>query len=489
MNIIDVNTIVSTLSSLSPEAEQIAKKFNDKSKSLKQQVFCNIELNGEAIEAVGFDMDFTLAQYKEDFDLLAFEGAKQKLVHNLGYPADPVLSFHYDSSAFRRAFHGMKTELSSAERRNIYSKEIATFTESNYVIIDTLFTPIDSMLFSQLVDLKDSKPNLIKQSYEQMYKDIRACVDLCHRDGVIKDTVLKDPASYIIYDENIVPMLKRIRKSGKKVFLLTNSMWEYTEKVMEFLVYGNGDNKDVSAWQDLFDVVIVGGCKPAFLTDTYLALFTVSPQGYLKNVEDRESCNLQYLENKSKIFQGGCWQDLHRMLEITSGDRILYVGDHIYADILRSKRTLGWRTCLIIPELEHELETAQKESKLYGEVLTLRRLQYELDEHIDTLRRLVEDGDKSSIDLLSDALQQSVDLKIKVRNLNESFNEKFNKTWGQLFKAGYQDTRFAKQVMDYACLYTSRASNLGLVFPNRSFRPVQDFMPHDQVLFDNARPL
>lgn len=29
---------------------------------LNQQIFCNVELNGENLEAVGFDMDFTLAQ-------------------------------------------------------------------------------------------------------------------------------------------------------------------------------------------------------------------------------------------------------------------------------------------------------------------------------------------------------------------------------------------------------------------------------------------
>ncbi|RYH29487.1 hypothetical protein EON65_08325 [archaeon] len=44
---------------------------------------------------------------------------------------------------------------------------------------------------------------------------------------------------------------------------------------------------------------------------------------------------------------------------------------------------------------------------------------------------------------------------------------RFNKYWGQLFKAGHQDSRFAKQVMDYACLYTSRASNLAFIYPNR----------------------
>ena len=43
------------------------------------------------------------------------------------------------------------------------------------------------------------------------------------------------------------------------------------------------------------------------------------------------------------------------MLRLSSGDQLLYVGDHMFSDILRSKRTLGWRTCLIVPELEHEI--------------------------------------------------------------------------------------------------------------------------------------
>lgn len=30
--------------------------------TLRRKIFCNIELNGASLEAVGFDMDFTLAQ-------------------------------------------------------------------------------------------------------------------------------------------------------------------------------------------------------------------------------------------------------------------------------------------------------------------------------------------------------------------------------------------------------------------------------------------
>ena len=48
------------------------------------------------------------------------------------------------------------------------------------------------------------------------------------------------------------------------------------------------------------------------------------------------------------------------MLEVGSGDNVLYVGDHMYSDILRSKRSLGWRTCLVIPELTEEIDALQK---------------------------------------------------------------------------------------------------------------------------------
>lgn len=54
-----------------------------------KQIFCNRSLNMKNIVAVGFDMDYTLAQYKpETFETLAYEGTIRKLVNNLGYPAE-----------------------------------------------------------------------------------------------------------------------------------------------------------------------------------------------------------------------------------------------------------------------------------------------------------------------------------------------------------------------------------------------------------------
>lgn len=37
------------------------------------------------------------------------------------------------------------------------------------------------------------------------------------------------------------------------------------------------------------------------------------------------------------------------------GKDILYIGDHIFGDILKSKKRQGWRTFLVIPELAQEL--------------------------------------------------------------------------------------------------------------------------------------
>ena len=119
-------------------------------------------------------------------------------------------------------------------------------------------------------------------------------------------------------------------------------------------------------------------------------------------------------EHGHKVYQGGHWQDLHKMLNISFGDRILYVGDHMFADILRSKRTLGWRTCLIIPELDHELAVAKTEEVLFREVLKLRQLQYDLDEYIDALRLKAKQG--LQIEQLQTQIRQAEEKAEEVSN-------------------------------------------------------------------------
>lgn len=44
------------------------------------------------------------------------------------------------------------------------------------------------------------------------------------------------------------------------------------------------------------------------------------------------------------------------------GKDILYIGDHIFGDILKSKKRQGWRTFLVVPELAKELQVWTEKS-------------------------------------------------------------------------------------------------------------------------------
>ncbi len=60
-----------------------------------KRIFCNRLLNMKNIVAVGFDMDYTLAQYKpETFESLAYGGTIKKLVNDLGYHCEVCLLTH-----------------------------------------------------------------------------------------------------------------------------------------------------------------------------------------------------------------------------------------------------------------------------------------------------------------------------------------------------------------------------------------------------------
>lgn len=67
--------------------------------------------------------------------------------------------------------------------------------------------------------------------------------------------------------------------------------------------------------------------------------------------------------------KGSC--DVFTELIGAKGKDVLYVGDHIFGDILRSKKIRGWRTFLIIPELVRELHVWTDKCQLFEELQQL----------------------------------------------------------------------------------------------------------------------
>jgi hypothetical protein len=231
-------------------------------------------------------------------------------------------------------------------------------------------------------------------------------------------------------------------------------------------------------------LIIVAGCKPQFLVDEFnsLPFFRVNPvDDSISNVDSipYEKDEVDAFLKEGKLFQGGNFQILHKLLMLKSADRLLYVGDHVYADVLRSKRSLGWRTCLIIPELPSEILNHKRLWKEREEIMNLRRKQFKLTNQFDNLTLLEDESYKSELD---DLALKLTTLRIEIRKKMDAYQSKYHNRWGPLFKAGFQESRFGKQITDYACLYTSRASNLGLASPKRPFRPIRDKMAHEHFI-------
>jgi hypothetical protein len=112
-------------------------------------------------------------------------------------------------------------------------------------------------------------------------------------------------------------------------------------------------------------------------------------------------------------------------LQTQAGEEILYVGDHLYSDVLRSKRTLGWRTTLIVPELTNEMAVFRANREIFYQIIQLRKLRDDMSSYADSLKRLVPWTAETEQRLLN--LHQD-DLKVKevLTALTERYHRAFH---------------------------------------------------------------
>lgn len=499
---------------------------------VRTQIFCNRSLNMKQIKAVGFDMDYTLAQYRPAaFEAMAYNETVNKLVSVFGYPQE-LYAFDFDWQFMMRglvidkrggnvlkvdrhkyvkiAYHGFR-KLESDERNALYHRAVRdSFDEPDYSMIDTLFSLAEAYLFMQLVELKDRKsgsyPLLQSKQYTDLYRDVRASVDLCHRDGSLKRRVAANPGAYIHDDPLLPQMLEVYKRSGRKIFLATNSLYDYTNVVMNYLLTGKVGKDRSDDWLNFFDVVITGCGKPAFFSSKQQLFAIDTDTGFLQNTDNgapivpigeedlpSPAIGSSALEiehpfgERASVFQGGNYVDLHKMLGVQSGSEVLYVGDHIYGDILRSKKSLGWRTMLVVPELVAELQALNVSQQTRRELRWLRQVRDDLDDQIQRTEwafehgRVPEHAAQQNREALANLRQQRDDIKQRHRETLQLHHHSFHPIWGQLLKTGYQNSRFAHQVERFACLYTSHVSNMVFYSPDKSYGGRMDRMAHEDL--------
>jgi HAD superfamily 5'-nucleotidase-like hydrolase len=473
-----------------------------------RQIFVNRNLRMDKIEAVGFDMDYTVAMYHlQRLETLAFHMTLARMIEALGYPP-AVGALQYDpefvirglvvdklhGNLFKmdrhnhvgRCYHGRRP-LPEDERRRLYRGEKVHLSSPRFAWIDTLFALPEACLFAEVIELLEGQGT--KVDYTKLFDDIRESIDTVHRDGSLKAEVKKDLGRYVVRDPELGPALHKLRSGGKKLFLLTNSLFDYTDAVMRFVL--DGQLPEYPSWRNYFDVVVTGAAKPAFFSEKR-PLWALGPDG-------ARLAEAQSLE-RGRAYEGGDLGTFERLVGI-AGDRILYVGDHIYGDILRSKKSSLWRTCMVVEELERELAWIERNQEVLAELARLEELRVRVEDEIALhraalnlldrrLEREAAEGpdreradaerrrQKQELEALRRACREA---DARVELLERQLEEGLNPYWGLTFKEGNENSRFGEQIEVYACIYTSRVSNFVYFSPMQYFRSPRAAMPHERV--------
>jgi HAD superfamily 5'-nucleotidase-like hydrolase len=471
------------------------------------QIYCNRDLDLQTIDAIGFDMDYTLAVYKQEaMDRLSMELMLKNLVEHHGYPNEILSIAPRPEFAIRglvidteqgnllkvdshrhvgRGFHGFR-QLSWSELGD-YRQDALRFNSSRFALVDTLYALPEAFAYAALVDHLERKSPGQPQDWRRLYQDVRSSIDRAHADGSIKRAIMQDPARFVVRSEELALALHRFRIAGKKLFVITNSYPTYTNFLLFYLF--DGLLPEYPTWRDYFEVTVAGSKKPSFF-DSEAPFLIVDEHEQPIGQEDQSL-------RPDVLYQGGNMRDFMRMCKLES-DRVVYVGDHIYGDILRSRKSSAWRTVMIVQEMEQELTHHKRLGPdleaLHDAEDTLARLTQELayDQWMsDNLDVLLDQSSAGGTALERDELKRALDeriaslrderesLLLSIIDQEERIEAQFHPCWGMVFKTGNKNSVFGEQVEDYACLYTSKVANFVNYSPFHYFRAPRLPMPHE----------
>jgi HAD superfamily 5'-nucleotidase-like hydrolase len=461
----------------------------------QDRVFVNRDLNLAKIDWLGFDMDYTLAVYQQQaLDELSVELTVERMIDR-GYPRYlrnirydtrfPIRGLHVDKrfgnvlkmnrfKAVYKGYHGL-ARLKPAQIHELYVEKQVRPNTPRYHWIDTLFSLSEVTSYSAIVDALDKHGGRV--DYGAVFDDVRKAIDEAHRDGDFYLAVTRDLAKYVQRDPELEGTLHKFRSAGKKLFLLTNSPWSYTDTMMSYLF---GSRKEYPTWRHYFDAVVVAAQKPNWFREG-------------RTLMERDRDTLRDVGGKidrGRIYEGGNLTEFERLLGIR-GSSVLYVGDHIYGDILRSKKESTWRTAMIIQELGAELSAhtscADRFSRIRELEASRERLEDELRFYQQRFRAFPKAASDATRSLERARIKRAMTtIREELRSIDhehhgiaEKVDSAFHPYWGSLLKEAGDRSSFGVQVATYADIYMRSVSSLRHYSPLQHFRSPRDLMPHE----------
>jgi 5'-nucleotidase len=470
----------------------------------ERQIFVNRALRMDSIRFVGFDLDWTLADYRRlPLEKLTFELALNRLIQENGYP-ETIRSCQFRPDFPRRgllidkesgtvlrmsrhrfvnlAYRG-RERLDRHQLKRLYRYEPIQPASDRFYHVDSLFELPEANLYAELIELTKNSRDSRLPAPRRLFDDLRAAIDWVHAHGALKQRVVDDLPRYLNRDPELGLALARLALGGRKLFLLTNSDWDYAAAISSYLL--DDLIPGLQSWEEFFDLIVVGAGKPEFFSRN---------RPFQQLTGSGQMAAEIHVPKWLGTYQGGGLEGLMQLID-GPGESVLYVGDHIYGDIVTSKLESTWRTALIVRELEEEIRQRAELAAHLEEGITLRHRLAELGRQMDHQRDLLlvtqssSEADRESTEQL-DAIRDRLEtVTAELKQLldrdarwSEKLDASFNPYWGQFFKQGTSKTRFASQLEAYACLYTSRASNFAFYGSNRYFRVPWDPMMHELIL-------
>ncbi|XP_068912154.1 cytosolic purine 5'-nucleotidase isoform X1 [Tenebrio molitor] len=467
-------------------------------RDLDHRIFVNRSLHLENIRFYGFDMDYTLAEYKSpEYEKLGFDLVKERMVF-IGYPQE-ILEFEYDPAFAVRGLwfdahfgnllkvdaygnilvcvHGFEF-VKHSQVYELYPNKFLPLDESRVYVLNTLFNLPETYLLACLVDFFTNSPQYTKSltgvkcgelfmSFKSIFQDVRNAVDWVHLQGDLKKKTTENLEKYVKKDDRLPMFLTRLRESGAKTFLLTNSDYNFTDKIMTYLFdfpHGAKTEDPHRNWRTYFDTIVVDARKPLFFGEGTILRQVDPATGAL-----RVGIHTGPFQ-KEQVYSGGSC-DVFTQLIGAKGKDVLYVGDHIFGDILKSKKIRGWRTFLIVPELVRELHVWTDKCQIFDELQTLDIKLGEMYKNLDSSTKEKPDISK---------------LRAAIRDVTHKMDMSYG-MMGSLFRSGSRQTFFSSQVVRYADLYAATHLNL-LYYPfSYMFRAPAMLLPHESTVAHEQR--
>ena len=315
--------------------------------------------------------------------------------------------------------------------------------------------------------MKDQSPQAFP-SYDTIALDVLSAVDTVHANGSLKKEISQNLSRYVIQEQAVVDGLMRCIQHGKKIFILTNSEYYYTQLLLDYAI--NPFLKNGETWRDLFEFVITLANKPRFFYDNLKFLLINPDDGTMTNT---------FGKIKPGVYQGGNAKKFTNDLDL-SGDEILYIGDHIYGDILRLKKDCNWRTALVVEELGNEIAAQKKASPIEQKIIANMAIKEKLEEQYIALHTKQIDEKTNDFDNTISEIQTEISIiDTEISKLLQEQQLFFNPKWERMFRAGAEESYFAYQVDRFACIYMEKISDLLQHSPLTYFRANRRMLAHD----------